>query len=67
MAAPLLELQGVSKDFAAGEGRIAVLDHIDLAIAEGEIVALLGRSGCGKSTLLRVASGLTPASAGRVL
>jgi NitT/TauT family transport system ATP-binding protein len=67
MATSLLELQAVSKDFAAGEGRIRVLDRIDLAIAEGEIVALLGRSGCGKSTLLRVISGLTPASSGQVL
>jgi len=67
MTTPLLELQAVSKDFPAGAGRIVVLEHIDLAIAEGEIVALLGRSGCGKSTLLRVVSGLTPASSGRVL
>jgi len=67
MNAPLLQLQAVSKHFAASEGRIAVFDHISLDVGEGEIVAVLGRSGCGKSTLLRIVSGLTPASSGRVL
>jgi len=66
MTTPLLELHAVSKHFVAGEGRVAVLEGIDLSIAEGELVALLGRSGCGKSTLLRIVCGLTPASAGRV-
>ena len=67
MTTSLLELHAVSKHFVAGEGRVAVLEGIDLSIAEGELVALLGRSGCGKSTLLRIVCGLTPASGGRVL
>jgi NitT/TauT family transport system ATP-binding protein len=44
-----------------------VLDRIDLALREGEIVALLGKSGSGKSTFLRLLSGLLPPSAGKVL
>ncbi len=44
----------------------AVLDGIDLDIAQGEIVALLGRSGCGKSTFLRVLASLDPLSTGEV-
>lgn len=43
-----------------------VLEHIDLAMTGGEIVALLGASGCGKSTLLRTVCGLVPPIAGQV-
>jgi NitT/TauT family transport system ATP-binding protein len=45
---------------------VEALRGIDLDVAEGEFVAVLGRSGCGKSTLLRLASGLLPTSAGEV-
>ncbi len=40
------------------------LESIDLAIAEGEFVAIVGPSGCGKSTLLRILAGLMPATSG---
>ena len=43
-----------------------VLEHVDLEIQRGEIVALLGGSGCGKSTLLRTICGLLPPRAGEV-
>ena len=46
-------------------GRL-VLDHIDFALKEGEIVAILGKSGSGKSTFLRVVAGLTPPTDGTV-
>ncbi|WP_232330633.1 ABC transporter ATP-binding protein [Nocardia fusca] len=42
------------------------VEHIDLAVAQGEIVTLVGPSGCGKSTLLNMAAGLMPASEGVV-
>jgi phospholipid/cholesterol/gamma-HCH transport system ATP-binding protein len=45
----------------------AILEHVDLAIRRGEIVALLGGSGCGKSTLLRTIIGLLPPLAGEVI
>ncbi len=62
-AEPLLALQGVTVTY--GE-RPAVLG-VDLALAAGQVLAVLGPSGCGKSTLLRAVAGLEPLTAGRVL
>ncbi|APU42417.1 ABC transporter ATP-binding protein [Streptomyces sp. TN58] len=59
----LLQLEGVSVRF----GERAVVDSVDLEVAEHEIVCVLGPSGSGKSTLLRVVAGLQQVSAGRVL
>ncbi|MFJ8948141.1 ABC transporter ATP-binding protein [Streptomyces sp. NPDC102395] len=47
-------------------GDRVVLHHLDLTIADGELVILLGPSGCGKSTLLRLLAGLDRPDAGRV-
>ncbi|MGA0611140.1 ATP-binding cassette domain-containing protein [Caldimonas sp. KR1-144] len=57
-----LQLDGVGKRFGERE----VLRGIDLAVAPGEFVAIVGRSGCGKSTLLRLLAGLDAASAGSI-
>ena len=57
-----LELAGISRSFA---GTRAV-DHVDLAVAPGEVVCLLGPSGCGKTTTLRIAAGLEAADSGQV-
>ncbi len=66
---PLLELRGVGQSYPAAESgvRVKILEDINLAVQEGEIVAILGRSGCGKSTLLRIMCGLVEPSAGTVL
>jgi ABC-type nitrate/sulfonate/bicarbonate transport system ATPase subunit len=63
---PLLRIAGLSKIFEAGNGRTAALSGVDLAVAKGEFVCVLGASGCGKSTLLRVIAGFEIATAGTV-
>jgi len=60
-----VRLVGVSKHFAKDQGA-PVLDGIDLTVAAGEFVCLLGASGCGKSTLLNLIAGLDQASSGQV-
>ncbi len=66
-APPIAELCAVTKTFTTDSGHeLKVLDNIDLAIHEGELVALLGQSGSGKSTVLRCLTGLIEPSAGRV-
>src|SRR6202030_4237890 len=59
----MLELTGVRKSFGSTE----VLRQIDLSLADGEMLVIVGASGCGKSTLLRLVAGLERPSAGRVL
>ena len=54
----IIELRDVS--FTYQESKEASLEHIDLAIREGEVVVLCGESGCGKSTVLRLINGLIP-------
>ncbi len=61
----LMELTSVAKSFRNADGAPRlILDGVDFALAESEIVALLGKSGSGKSTLLRIMAGLIPADAG---
>ncbi|WP_144109748.1 ABC transporter ATP-binding protein [Paraburkholderia sp. BCC1886] len=53
-----LTLRSVSKDYQSGGTNRRVLDNIDLDVARGEFVGIVGTSGCGKSTLLRLIAGL---------
>lgn len=62
----MIRLSGVSRSFDGRSGRVEALRDINLDIADGEFVAVLGRSGCGKSTLLRLVAGLLPVTAGAV-
>jgi polar amino acid transport system ATP-binding protein len=62
VAAPMVRLEGVRKSF----GDNVVLDGIDLAVATGEVLVVIGPSGSGKSTLLRCVNLLEPLDAGRI-
>ena len=63
MSAAALEIVGLHKSF----GKLEVLRGIDLALAEHEVVCLIGASGSGKSTLLRCVNLLEPIDAGRIV
>ncbi len=63
-----IELKGVSKEYRLDRRRrVLALSAMDLAVQEGEFIALLGPSGCGKSTILHLVAGLDEPSTGSVL
>jgi len=62
-----LQLSDVSIDFPTPKGPFKALDKINLDIARGEFVSLIGHSGCGKSTVLNIVAGLHQATEGGVL
>ena len=81
--APVIELRGVSRRFSRGldlaakvarrlgapvkEEVVHAVDNVDLSVAKGEVVGLVGESGCGKSTLGRMVAGILPPSEGTIL
>jgi len=68
---PLLEIRGLVAGYgradASGMPAVRVLDNVDLAIARGSTLGVIGESGSGKTTLARVVAGLVPAARGSVL
>jgi lipoprotein-releasing system ATP-binding protein len=61
-----LEAHGVTKRYTVGTGQLTVLRDLDLSVASGEMVAIVGASGVGKSTLLHVLGGLDHVDAGSI-
>ena len=59
-----LELSGVSIEFPSRKGPFRALDNVNLKIAKGEFVSVIGHSGCGKSTVLNIVAGLYRATEG---
>ena len=62
----LLEVARVPTRFDPRSGVVEAIGEVDLEVADGELVTVVGRSGCGKSTLLRIIAGLVPATRGSV-
>lgn len=62
----VLEARGLSKAYGGGSAGVRVLEAIDLSVAHGETVSIIGASGSGKSTLLHLLGGLDTPSAGEV-
>src|SRR5918996_1115018 len=67
MAGRLIPVRGIPKRLRPGEGTIDILCGIDLAVARGESVAVVGPSGSGKSTMLGLIAGLDAPSEGSVV
>ena len=66
-AAPLIQLQNVKKIYGTGEAAVAALAGIDLDIADGEFVAVMGPSGSGKSTAMNILGCLDTPTSGTYL
>jgi putative ABC transport system ATP-binding protein len=66
IAVPVLRAESITKKVSSPEGTLTILAEVDLQIAAGETVAIVGASGAGKSTLLALLAGLDEPSAGRV-
>lgn len=66
MSSDVIRAEGLGKTYAEGSLHTQVFDGLDIAVAKGETVAILGASGAGKSTLLHLLGGLDVPSAGEV-
>lgn len=63
---PAIKITGVTKTFGRGDDRMTALHAVDLDVAQGEFLCIVGASGCGKSTLLNLIAGLDVPSSGSI-
>ncbi len=66
MSTPIISIKGLRKEFLSAAGSLTVLKDVNLEVAPGEFLAIMGASGSGKSTLLNILGGLLPISSGEV-
>jgi len=62
----MIHLENISKDYDTRGGRVRVLSGVDLTIARGEKIGILGSNGAGKSTLVKLISGAEAPTSGRI-
>ena len=67
LSAHYIDIQNVEQTFKTKKGPFCALQNVNLKVAKGEFVALIGHSGCGKSTLLNLIAGLTTPTQGVLL
>ena len=63
---PAIRVEGLRKEYPSPAGKLVLFDDVTFAVAEGEMVAIVGESGAGKSTLLHILAALDSATAGQV-
>jgi NitT/TauT family transport system ATP-binding protein len=66
MAAPAIEVRGISKRFGTEAEGLLAIDDVSFDVAQGEFVSLVGPSGCGKSTMLRLIADLLQPTSGSI-
>ncbi len=65
MSRPMIEVHELKKTYRVGEVDVHALRGVNLNVADGEFLAIIGHSGSGKSTLFNILGGLTPATSGQ--
>jgi putative ABC transport system ATP-binding protein len=67
MSDPIISIRGLTKSYHVGDVDVHALRGVDLDVARGEFLSIIGPSGSGKSTLFHIIGGLTPPTSGKIL